>query len=488
MSPAYWPVIFLSLFIILMLSYAVPPKKSLEVMRFVANSPSSKNNPPPLKSVLKEGRELSLLSTLADLVTHRFELDASAHANVVDDTFRHHTDIPGVLILQGRRPVGMISRRRFFENLGQLYGPAIFLNRTIEHMLDPLSLHWLQMTGSTSIESAAASVFSRPEGGVYEPIVVEIADDTYGLLDVRVLLIAQTQLFANLQRALRQMNDELEHRVQERTLELAQINNALEGEINRRKQVETDLIMARDEALEANRLKTEFVAHVSHELRTPLSAIMGFSEMLGMGVYGDITESQQEVALKISQSSHYLDSIVNDLLDQAQLAAGKFKMTDAEFQPSELVQTVLDKMLVLAERKLLNFTVRVSPELPMTLRGDKVRLEQLLLNLVSNAIKFTDRGNVTVRLFRFNLDLWAIEVSDTGRGISQQAQAFIFEPFRQVDGSQTRVQRGTGLGLAIVKQLATLMNGHIELNSQLGQGSRFTVFLPLPEKYRIPYL
>jgi signal transduction histidine kinase len=323
---------------------------------------------------------------------------------------------------------------------------------------------------------------------VYEPIVVEIADSTFALLDVRILLIAQTQLFANLQRALRQINDELEQRVQQRTVELGQTNKELEEEIGHRKQVETALIVARDEALEADRLKTEFLAHVSHELRTPLSAIMGFSEMLEMGMYGEVSDKQSEVASKIAESSRYLDSIVNDLLDQAQLAAGRFKMKEAEFQPSELMQTVLDKMLVLAERKYLNLTVRVSPELPRTLMGDKVRLEQILLNLVSNAIKFTDLGSVQVRLFRYDLNLWAMEVSDTGRGITQQAQAYIFEPFRQVDGSQTRAQRGTGLGLAIVKQLATLMNGHIELKSQVGSGSRFTVFLPLADKYRVPYL
>jgi signal transduction histidine kinase len=471
-----------------MLAVAPPPDKTPESMRHSVKSSAPKTNLPATRPVISEGRQLNLQSTLTDLVTHRFEVETSTHADLVDDKFRHNTEIPGVLIVRGRHLLGMISRRRFFENLGQLYGPAIFLNRPIEHMLDNASRHWLQMPGNTSIETAASQVFTRPEGGVYEPIVVEIADGTFALLDVRILLIAQTQLFANLQRALRQINDELEQRVQQRTVELGQTNKELEEEISHRKQVETALIVARDEALEADRLKTEFLAHVSHELRTPLSAIMGFSEMLEMGMYGEVSDKQLEVASKIAESSRYLDSIVNDLLDQAQLAAGRFKMKEAEFQPSELMQTVLDKMLVLAERKYLNLTVRVSPELPRILIGDKVRLEQILLNLVSNAIKFTDLGSVQVRLFRYDLNLWAMEVSDTGRGISQQAQAYIFEPFRQVDGSQTRAHRGTGLGLAIVKQLATLMNGHIELKSQVGSGSRFTVFLPLAEKYRIPYL
>lgn len=250
-------------------------------------------------------------------------------------------------------------------------------------------------------------------------------------------------------------------------------------DITERKQAEAALALARDQALEANRLKTELLAKVSHELRTPLGAILGFAELLEVNTYGPLSEKQRQVTTKIINSTHYLTTLVNELLDQAQLEAGRLKLNVHSFAPANLVDDTLTKLSVLARTKGLSLTSDIATDVPATLFGDAARLQQILVNLVSNAIKFTQRGGVRVKLYCPDADYWALRVSDTGPGIPAEAQTYIFEPFRQVDGSITRAHAGTGLGLSIVKQLTTLMGGEITLESKVGQGSTFTVYLPL---------
>lgn len=252
--------------------------------------------------------------------------------------------------------------------------------------------------------------------------------------------------------------DLLEYRVAERTSELA---------------------LARDQALAASRLKTELLAKVSHELRTPLGVILGFTEMLQLGIYGPLLDKQKQVTREIMGSTHSLTNLVNELLDQAQLDAGRLKLNVSPFPLAELVEGTLSKINILAQTKGLSLNTTIAPDMPATLIGDKVRLQQILVNLISNAIKFTQTGGVKVCFFQPNPTHWALQVSDTGSGIPAEAQSYIFEPFRQVDGSTTRKYSGAGLGLSIVKQLTTLMGGQIALESEIGRGSTFTLTFPL---------
>lgn len=258
--------------------------------------------------------------------------------------------------------------------------------------------------------------------------------------------------------------------------QVQQERDLLEQRVTKRTQ---ELAAARDQALAASHLKTELLAKVSHELRTPLNAILGFAEMLDFGVYGPISDRQRQVVSEIADSTHYLTGLVNELLDQAQLDAGKLKLTITAFEPASLAEEVLSKMRPLAQAKSLALQVEVTPGFPAHLSGDRVRVQQILVNLVSNAIKFTRQGRVQVHLYQPDATHWALQVTDTGIGIPTEAQSFIFEPFRQVDGSLTREQPGTGLGLSIVKHLATLMEGEVSLESKVGYGSTFTVVLPL---------
>lgn len=230
---------------------------------------------------------------------------------------------------------------------------------------------------------------------------------------------------------------------------------------------------------EVERLKSTFVAIVSHELRTPLNAIMGYAEMFKEAVYGPMNEKQINMADRIMKNTQRLLGLINDLLDQAQMEAGKLTIQMAPFRPAELLDNVHGLLDKTASDKGLRLTSEIQDNLPEVLNGDATRLQQILVNLVNNALKFTDRGSVHVRLFYPYEDTWGIEVTDTGHGIPDSELPFIFDTFRQVEGTTTRVHGGFGLGLSIVKQLVSLMNGEIKVRSKIDEGTRFIVTLPL---------
>jgi PAS domain S-box-containing protein len=250
-------------------------------------------------------------------------------------------------------------------------------------------------------------------------------------------------------------------------------------DITARKQMEEVLILTRDQALAASRLKTELLAKVSHELRTPLNAILGFTELLEIGRYGPVSNTQKEILREIIDNAEYQKRLVNELLDQAQLETGQLKVNITSFAPAHVINGTLTNLSVLAANKNLTLTITIADDMPSILFGDLTRLQQILVNLVGNAIKFTETGSIRVHLFRPDRDHWALCVADTGPGIPPEAHELIFESFRQVDGSVTRRYGGAGLGLSIVKQLTRLMGGQITLKSEVGQGSTFTVILPL---------
>jgi signal transduction histidine kinase len=201
--------------------------------------------------------------------------------------------------------------------------------------------------------------------------------------------------------------------------------------------------------------------------------------MLKEAVYGPLPDKQRGVIERIMANTGQMVSLVDNLLDQAQIEAGKLTLNVTSFSPADLLDGVQDVMGVLAQAKGLELTSHVADDVPTTLSGDRQRLHQILINLVSNAIKFTEQGTVRVRAYRPDAAHWALEVSDTGCGISPEAQSYIFDPFGQVDDPVTREHTGFGLGLSIVKQLVTLMGGEITLASKVGRGSTFSVVLPL---------
>lgn len=231
---------------------------------------------------------------------------------------------------------------------------------------------------------------------------------------------------------------------------------------------------------ELDKLKDTFLAIVSHEMKTPLNAIFGFAEMLKEHVYGPISESQSKVTVRIMENTRRLLSIVSELLDQAQVQSGRMKISLAPCSPDELVKSVNDTMSKIAEDKGIKLISSLDPSLPPVLMGDAHRLQQIMINLTNNAIKFSEPGGeVRLSATLKDQDFWQIQVADTGEGIPPEAQQYIFDTFRQVESTSTRKHGGVGLGLAIVKQLVELMNGTISVVSNVQAGSVFTVLLPL---------
>jgi signal transduction histidine kinase len=206
---------------------------------------------------------------------------------------------------------------------------------------------------------------------------------------------------------------------------------------------------------------------------------LGYAELLRYGAFGPLEEKQENAASQIIDSAHYLTAMVNELLDQAQAESKSVILHIDNFNVNELVQHVEASMTVLAGKKGLALRTSIAPNVPETLRGDRQRLQQILINLAGNAIKFTQTGEVSIHLYCPDDTHWAMQVADTGAGVAEEAQAYIFEPFRQANNAITRENRGTGLGLSITKQLVELMRGEITLESEVDKGSTFTIILPI---------
>ena len=254
---------------------------------------------------------------------------------------------------------------------------------------------------------------------------------------------------------------------------------AVARDITRLVKTQEALALSRDQALDASRFKSQLLSRVSHELRTPLGGILGYAELLEYKAFGLLTEKQNNAVTNIIESTHYLTSIVNDLLDESQIESKSISLHNEYFNPVELLEKTKATMSTLAAKKGLAFRIEIDPELPSELYGDVNRLQQIFINLAGNSIKFTKAGEISISLKRPAPAQWSIEVRDTGAGIPVEDRQNIFEPFRQVSNSITRENRGSGLGLAITKQLVELMGGQIALASETGKGSLFTVTLPL---------
>lgn len=259
--------------------------------------------------------------------------------------------------------------------------------------------------------------------------------------------------------ALRKAKEELEYRVQERTQELAK---------------------ATDQAQEASKLKSEFVANMSHEIRTPMNAIIGMCNVL---LKSNLDHRQRQYASNIREGANVLLTVINDILDFSKIEAGKLELELVDFDVVRVIESTCELLAPIARTKHLSFMSYIDPNLPAELRGDPERLRQILINLTSNAIKFSDSGEVIVRVhlgeMKDNTATVRFSVTDYGIGIAEEQIGRLFNPFVQADGSINRRFGGTGLGLSICKRLVELMNGNIGVDSALGTGSTFWFSVPL---------
>ncbi len=264
---------------------------------------------------------------------------------------------------------------------------------------------------------------------------------------------------------------------------------AVTRDISDRKAQEAEVLRTRDEAESASRAKTQFLANMSHELRTPLNAVIGFSEILNRELFGAIGEARyRDYARLIHESGEHLLNVVNDILDMSKIEAGKFKIVKEPFDVASLIQSCCELMRHTAEQRSLSLIMDVAPGIP-ELPADKRACKQMLINLISNAIKFTDPGG-WVRVSARRVDETVeFSVTDNGIGIAEADLPKLGKPFVQANNSYDRSYDGAGLGLSVVKGLARLHGGRLELNSSLGGGTNATIVLPLEgtgESERVP--
>jgi PAS domain S-box-containing protein len=270
---------------------------------------------------------------------------------------------------------------------------------------------------------------------------------------------------ARLYEQLKLASDELQARVQAATAELATQNELL-----RRQAIELE---------QASRLKSQFLANMSHEFRTPLNAILGYTHMLLQGVAGDLLPAVKRQLQRIDSNGRHLLTIINEILDITRIEAGKMPMQLSEFNLNELVPEVMAELDPVITRSKLSVIPKLSPEVPLVF-SDRQKVKQIVVNLLSNALKFTHEGRVEVGVgIEPEHNTATITVADSGIGIAPEHHERIFEDFRQVDDSPSRQYGGTGLGLAICRRLANALGGRITLHSRVGEGSTFTLTIPV---------
>jgi len=284
------------------------------------------------------------------------------------------------------------------------------------------------------------------------------SEDMVSLLKIMATMFANVIARKQASQMLQQAYDDLEQRVLARTAELSTAN----AELDR-----------------ASRLKDEFLANMSHELRTPLNGILGMTEVLDEGVYGDLNKKQRKSIKIINESGRHLLALINDVLDVAKIEAGKLTLDINSVDLDDVCKASLRLIKQLALKKQLKVTVSNAMQ-PLIIQADERRLKQILVNLLTNAVKFTpNNGQIGLEVVADEtMGMVDFTVWDTGIGISAEDLALLFQPFTQVDNQMTRKQEGTGLGLMMVQRLAEMHGGGVFVESQLGQGSRFTVSLP----------
>ena len=270
-----------------------------------------------------------------------------------------------------------------------------------------------------------------------------------------------------------------EHALEQEIERRSQIESALRAALNERSSAEEDLMAARVEAERARSFKSEFLATMSHELRTPLNAIMGYEQLMADGIGGPVTAQQQEYLSRIRWCSGHLLSLINDILDLARIESRSVQFHLEDIRLVEVVHQIAELVQPQLEAGKLDCAFAVNPAL--TVRADREKLRQILLNLLTNAVKFTPAGGhviVDAILRKRSPDIVFLRVRDSGIGIPKEKQQAIFEAFVQLDAGHTRRNSGAGLGLALGRELARGMGGDLRVRSSAGNGSTFTVSLP----------
>ncbi len=393
-------------------------------------------------------KSLTAETTLGGIPSFEVTVSPEMLTSVVDRELGSAPDVPGVVIASGSELLGMISRPMLFAQLSRPFGQDLYLKRPIRLLLEAERNDPLVLPSDMLVSEAAHTALHRPADRVYEPVVVRDVSE-FRLLDVHTLLIAQSQLLVLANETIRSQADVAEA---------------------------------------ANRAKSLFLANMSHEIRTPLTAILGFAENL---LDPDYTSDERTAATEtILRNGHHLLQLINDILDLSKIEAERLEIERLKFSPGELAADVISALQVRAASKQIGLSLIYDGPIPDLIESDPTRLRQILMNLISNGIKFTERGHVSLRMSMLdengnvcraaNQDrqLWLqCDVVDTGIGMSDEQLARLFSPFMQADESMARRFGGTGLGLSISRRLARMLGGDVVATSQKGVGSTFRVHI-----------
>lgn len=375
------------------------------------------------------------------------------------EVYEHFSDDPNLLVLavvDGVRPLGLVTRDQFFVRMANRHGRALYERRPITFAMNKDAL---VIETRTPLSELNSQILRDCPSALME-----------GFIATRNGEYAGVGTTLELFRVIAQDSADKNHRL-----------SALTEQLGR----------ARLEALAASKAKSDFLATMSHEIRTPLNGVLGVTQLLQATA---LDEEQCEFVRVIDDSGKILLRLLNDILDLSKIEAGKMELEIGPFSPASLARDAQTLWLGRAQEKGIEFSIDVSCDEDARFEGDIVRIKQLLFNLISNAIKFTDVGSVAVNIGFLPLgrrrNVMRVEVADTGCGIPEAAQRELFSAFKQADAATNRLHGGSGLGLAICRRLAELMGGSVEFSSQSDKGSKFWFDIPLksvePTPQRLP--